>query len=212
MALFAKDLRSELRQPQYLLGVVFFQFCLLFLFFLFQDSELSPVWWANLFWVNLLIAAMSLVLKNFSSESSDHFIYYYQVTDPVTLYVAKGLYNLLLLSIASVINLIMFQLLFEPVDVDLIRFTGMIMAGVFGLSGALTLVAFISGFSQNASVLINILVIPIIIPILLLLIRSTSFSLVDDYTNYSGDLTLILGIDILILAMALGLFPYLWRR
>jgi heme exporter protein B len=210
--LYKKDLTAELRRPQFLLGVVFFQFCLLFLFFLFQDSNLNAMWWGNLFWVNLLIAAMSLVLKNFSSESTDQYAYYFQISDALTIYLSKTLYNFTLLLVVAIINFILFQLLFEPKTIDFIKFSILVLSGIVGLSLSLTLVAFIAGFGQNASVLINILVLPIIIPILLLLIRSTSSGVAGFYTSWSGDISIILGIDILMLAMGIGLFPYLWRR
>jgi len=212
MKLYQKDLSEELRRPQFILGIIFFQFCLLFLFFLFQHEALDSRWWGNLFWVNLLIAAMSLVLKNFSNESSRQFIYYYQLTDALTIYLSKVVYNLTLLVVVALINFILFQVLFEPVALDMIRFGLLVLAGVLGLSLSLTLVAFMAGFAQNASVMINILVLPIIIPIFLLLIRSTIAAVDGYYLNWQGDLTLILGIDILMFAMGIGLFPYLWRR
>ncbi len=211
-SLIRKDIKSELRRPQFVLGVIFFQFCLLFLFFLFQDGDLDSRWWANLFWVNLLIAAMSLVLKNFSQESADEYAYYYQLTDPITIYIAKASYNLMLLLFAAAINFILFQLLFEPKSVNHPRFMVLLFTGVLGMSLSLTLVAFMAGFARNASVMIYILVLPIIIPMFLLLIRSTMDAVDDIYINWLGDLTLVIGIDVLMLAAGIGLFPYLWRR
>ncbi len=212
LTLIKKDLKAELRRPQYILGIVFFQFCLLFLFFLFQENDLSPGWWGNLFWVNLLIAAMSLILKNFTAESSNQFPYFFQLTDALTIYLAKAVYNLFLLLFAALINYILFQLLFEPKSVDAIKFIALVLSGTLGLSLSLTLVAFIAGFGENSAVLINILVLPIVIPLFLLLIRSTTMAVQGLYFTWSGDMALIVGIDILMMAMGLGLFPYLWRR
>ena len=196
LTLIVKDLKAELRQPQFILGVVFFQFCLLFLFFLFQDGVLPPSWWGNLFWVNLLIAAMTLVLKNFSAEATSQFSYYFQLTDATTIYLAKAFYNFILLSFAALVNYILFWLFFETMNFDGLKISLLIISGVIGLSLSLTLIAFIAGFGQNASLLINILVLPIIIPLFLLLIRSTILG----------------GMILLMLGLGLGLFPYLWRR
>lgn len=211
-ALYQKDLRGELRQPQFVLGVVFFQFCLLFLFFLFQDGNLPNSWWANLFWVNALIAAMSLVLKNFAGESANQYAYYYQLTDPVTLYVSKVLYNFSLLAFATAVNLILFTLLFDTAIPWNWRFLLMLVVGVLAMSLSLTFVAFIAGFGRHASLLVNILVIPVIIPLFLVLIRSTAASLGGFYLNWSGDMSIAIGIAVLMAAMGLGLFPYLWKR
>lgn len=211
-ALYKKDLRGELRQPQFLLGVIFFQFCLLFLFFLFQDGKLTNSWWANLFWVNVLISAMSLVLKNFADESSSQYPYYYQLTDALTLYLAKVVYNLSLLTFATLINLLLFALLFQTAVPMTWRFFVVLGVGVLAMSLSLTFVAFIAGYGRHASLLVNILVIPIIIPLFLVLIRSTAASLGGFYLNWQGDMSIALGIAVLMAAMGLGLFPYLWKR
>lgn len=211
-SIFMKDMKAELRQPQFILGVLFFQFCLLFLFFLFQESTLPPSWWGNLFWINLLIAAMTLVLKNFNAETSGQYSYYYQLTDATTIYLSKAFYNFILLSIAAVLNFLLFYLFFDPMKFDLWKILVLVVLGVMGMSLSLTLIAFIAGFGQNASLLINILVLPIIIPLFLLLIRSTILGAQGLYFTWSGDVALIGGIILLTLGLGLGLFPYLWRR
>ena len=173
---------------------------------------MPATWWGNLFWINLLIAAMSLVLKNFTSESSNQFAYFYQLTNATTIYLSKALYNFTVLLVAALINYLLFFLLFESKSFDLPRMGLLIIGGTAGLSLALTLVAFIAGFGQNAAVLINILVLPIIIPLFLLLIRSTIAACDGFYINWRGDMALIAGINVLMLALGIGLFPYLWRR
>jgi heme exporter protein B len=57
----------------------------------------------------------------------------------------------------------------------------------------------------------SILSFPLVIPVLLLLVKLTANSIGLIEQDITNDILLLLGIDLLLLAMTLVLYPFLWR-
>ena len=94
--------------------------------------------------------------------------------------------------------------------------TGLFLMAIFlGSSGfaiTFTFVAAISAKADNNSTLLAILSFPLVIPILMTLIKlsANALALLND-TSFGNDILILLGIDLLLLGVALVLFPFLWR-
>lgn len=211
-SLLLKDIMTELRYPQFLVGVLFFQFLLVLIFYMFQEGALDMRWWSNLFWVNVLIASISLTLKNFMAESRLAYAYYYQLTDPLTIFISKAIYNWVLICLVCLMNLALFSSFFDPNPQSVGTIILITLIGSLGISAAMTMVSFIASFGQHAGMLINVLVIPILIPLMLISIAITRDVGMGVRQDWLGDLRVLLGVVMLIMAMTIALFPYLWRK
>jgi heme exporter protein B len=84
--------------------------------------------------------------------------------------------------------------------------------GAIALATTFSMISAIASKASNSGTLMAILSFPMLIPILLMLIRISLNALQqNDLMVNAQDLLYLLGLNVLIIAMALILFPYLWR-
>ena len=84
--------------------------------------------------------------------------------------------------------------------------------GSFGFSVTFTFLASLVAASNQSSTLLAVLSFPLIIPIILMLVKISAHALrlIQD-TAVSGDLAILVAIDLLLCGVALLLFPFIWR-
>jgi len=119
----------------------------------------------------------------------------------------------LLMVVMSLLSLLLFVIfLSNPVDNSL-RFIGIVVLGGGSISIVFTLMSAIAAKAQQNAALIAILGFPVILPQLLMLMRLSKAAFAEVFREgavlqLAG---LISGLDILVVAMAVILFPYLWK-
>jgi heme exporter protein B len=168
--------------------------------------------WIALYWVMLLFAATNAVAKSFMQHSTGRLLYYYSLVHPLQLLLAKLVYNFLLLTVIHLLTTAIMSLLVgNPVqDLPWFWFTGWV--GLLGITAILTLVSAIAQKASNQSTLMAVLSFPVVIPVLVLVIRLSKQALDGlDRTLGQAWLLNLLAIDLLVVAVALLLFPYLWK-
>ncbi len=210
--LLKKDVLLELRQQHTFYGVLLYIASTIFVLYLSIDEPSANVW-NGLLWVIQLFICINTVAKSFLQESKGRMLYFYSVTSPVDFIISKLLYNIILMTIMSVISLVLFFIfLNNPVNNSL-RFTGIVILGGAGISMIFTLISAIASKAQQNAALIAILGFPVILPQLLLLIRLSRSAFAEVFKEGAViQLTgLIIGLDVLVIAMAIILFPYLWK-
>ena len=94
------------------------------------------------------------------------------------------------------------------------QFTGIVILGGASISLVFTLMSAIAAKASHNAALMAILGFPVILPLLLLLMRLSKAAFNEVFRegallNLTG---LIIGLDALIIAMAVILFPYLWKE
>ena len=140
-------------------------------------------------------------------------LYFYSIASPVEFIIAKMLYNLMLMILMSLLSLLLFVIfLSNPIDNSL-RFMGIVVLGGASISIVFTLMSAIAAKAQQNAALIAILGFPVILPQLLMLMRLSKAAFAEVFKEgavlqLAG---LITGLDILVIAMAVILFPYLWK-
>lgn len=211
--LLRKDLLLELRQQHTFFGILLYIASTVFVLFLSMD-EPDAVAWNSLFWVIQLFVCVNTVAKSFLQENKNRMLYFYSVASPVAFIISKLIYNVILMIFMSAISLLLFfAFLNNPVSNSL-RFTGIVIIGGASLSIVFTLMSAIASKAQQNSALIAILGFPVILPQLLLLMRlsKTAFSEVFKTGAVLQLCGLIIGLDSLIILLAVILFPYLWKE
>ena len=211
-ALFGKDMLLEFRQKHTFYGILLYIASTIFVLYLSIDKPDANVW-NGLFWVIQLFICVNAVAKSFLQESRGRMLYFYSIASPVEFIIAKILYNLVLMILMSLLSLFMFSVfLTNPVDNGLL-FTGIVVLGGASISIVFTLMSAIAAKAQQNAALIAILGFPVILPQLLLLMRLSKAAFAEVFREGAvlKMVGLIGGLDILVIAMAVILFPYLWK-
>lgn len=212
VALFKKDVLLELRQKHTYYGILLYVASTIYVLFLSIDKPAAQVW-NGLFWVLQLFICVNVVAKSFMQESRGRMLYFYSISSPVDFIIAKILYNILLMVMMSAISLLLFSILLDnPVDNNLLFF-GIVLLGGTSISIVFTLMSAIAAKAQQNAALIAILGFPIILPQLLLLMRLSKVAFAEVFREGAvlQLVGLIGGLDILVIALAIILFPYLWK-
>jgi heme exporter protein B len=94
-----------------------------------------------------------------------------------------------------------------------IFFTGIVVLGGASISIVFTLMSAIAAKAQQNAALIAILGFPVILPQLLMMIRLSKAAFAEIFREgavlqLAG---LIVGLDVLVIALAIVLYPYLWK-
>jgi heme exporter protein B len=213
MALLRKDILLELRQQHTLYGILLYIASTIFVLYLAID-EIEANVWNGLFWVIQLFVCVNAVAKSFLQESRGKMLYYFSIVSPVEFIIAKIIYNIGLMIGMSLVSLVLYSFfLSSPVN-NVLQFTGIVVLGGASISLVFTLMSAIAAKANQNAALVAILGFPVILPLLLLLMRLSKAAFNEIFRDgalmqLSG---LIIGLDALIVAMAVILFPYLWKE
>ena len=203
----------EMRQQHTFFGILLYIASTVFVLFLTTDQP-AAVTWNALFWVIQLFVCVNAVAKSFLQESRGRMLYFYSIVSPATFIMSKLLYNTLLMTIMTLINLLLFLFLLDnPLDKTLL-FTGIALLGGISISLVFTLMSAIAAKAQQNAALIAILGFPVILPQLLLIIRLSKAAYGEVFKQGAVIQlsALIGGLDILVVLLSLILFPYLWKE
>jgi heme exporter protein B len=211
-ALIKKDFLLEIRQQYTLYGILLYVASTIFVLYMAMGEEPEEKVWNGLFWMIQLFVCINAVAKSFLAESRGRMLYFYTIAGARDFVLSKLLFNIVLMMLMSLVSLLLFQLLLgNPVHHPL-KFIGIVCLGGCSLSLVFTFLAAIAARAQQNAALMAIMGFPLIIPQVMLLMRisNTAFSDVIQAGLASLVLTLI-GLDIMIIALAVILFPFLWK-
>lgn len=211
LTLIKKDLLLEVRQQYTFYGVLLYVASTIFVVYLSMGQPEETVWNA-LFWVIQLFVCVNAVAKSFLQDSKGRMLYYYSIAGAKDYMLSKLAFNALLMLLMSLLGLFIFTLLLGNPLIHLFEFIGISFLGGFGLSLIFTFLAAIAAKAQQQAALMAIMGFPIIIPQLLLLgrIAKATFSPVIQAGLWQMVLLLV-ALDILIILLAVILFPFLWK-
>jgi len=211
ITLIKKDLLLEIRQQYTFYGVLLYVASTIFVVYLSMGQPEEDVWNA-LFWVIQLFVCVNAVAKSFLQDSKGRMLYYYSVAGARDFILSKLAFNAMLMMLMSLLSLFVFTVLLGNPLIHVIEFIGISFLGGIGLSLIFTFLAAIAAKAQQQAALMAIMGFPIIIPQLLLLgrIAKASFSPVLQAGLWQMVLLLV-GLDLLIILLAVILFPFLWK-
>ena len=212
IALLKKDILLELRQQHSFYGILLYIASTIFVLYL-SISEPEGDVWNGLFWVIQLFVCVNAVAKSFLQESKGRMLYFYTLSGAKEFIIAKLIYNTLLMVCMSLLSLGLFILLLNNPIIYPIRFIGIVCLGSISMSLVFTLLAAIAARAQQNAALMAILGFPLIIPQLLLLMRlskSAFGEIFKDGALFQLSL-LIMGLNVLVVALSVILFPFLWK-
>lgn len=217
-AVLAKDLLIEFRNKYVLGGIMLYVFSsvLLIYFSLQFNSTLNDLpsgIWSILFWMIILFSAVNAIANSFFREPEGRFYYYYWLISPQVLISAKLVYNFLFTVALSMLTFVIFSLTISSPVVDYPVFFLTIILGGTGYSFLFTTMSAIASRAGNNATLMAILGFPLVIPLLIFLTKLSASAIGGD--GFSDEVTknlmLLSAFNIVLPALALVLFPYIWR-
>jgi len=211
ITLLRKEVLIEWRQKYAIGGILLYVLSTVFIVY-FSFSNMDAKSWNTLFWIVLLFASVNAVTKSFVQENSQRELYYYSLSNPVSILLSKIIYNTLLLLLISGLSYLSFSILVTNPVKNSGQFFLALFLGSLGFSIAFTFISAIAGKAANSSTLMAVLSFPTIIPILMTLLKisANALGLMTD-TGIWRDIGNLLAIDLIMLTLTFILFPYLWR-
>ncbi len=212
VTLFKKDVLLEVRQQYSFYGILLYVSSTIFVLYLAMGRPEDEVW-NGLFWMIQLFVCVNAVAKSFLQENKGRMLYFYSIAGPRDFILSKLLFNALLMLVMSIMSLLLFVLLMgNPLNQPL-QFISLATLGGVSLSLVFTFLAAIAAKAQQQAALMAILGFPIIIPQLLLLMKIASIAFSSVIQAGLGQMVLLLiGLDAMVIVLAIILFPFLWKE
>ncbi len=208
--LFKKDLLLEVRQQYSFYGILLYVGSTIFVLYNALEKPESQVW-NGLFWVIQLFICINAVAKSFLQESKGRMLYFYSIASPGDVVLAKIIFNSLLMLVMSLLSLLLFSLFLGfPIE-KTGPFIGLVLLGGWSLSLVFTFLAAIAAKAQQNAAIMAVLGFPIIIPQLLLLMRLSQAAFAPLLSIPLTSVLLLIALDIMVILLAVILFPFLWK-
>jgi heme exporter protein B len=211
LALVKKDLLLETRQQYTLYGILLYVASTIYVVYLSMGQPEEKIW-NGLFWVIQLFVCINAVAKSFLQESRGRMLYFYSIAGAGDFVISKLLFNAVLMMVMSLLSLGIFMVLLGNPLEHALTFVFISCFGGLSLSLVFTFLAAIAAKAQQQAALMAIMGFPIIIPQLLLLMKvaTSAFSSVIQ-AGWWQMVGLLAGLDIMVIALAVILFPFLWK-
>ncbi len=217
--LFKKEVVLEWRSKYAFNGVLLYVVSTVFICYIsfnltpgFKDSKGYPVVWNVLFWIIMLFASVNAIAKSFMQESKSRLLYYYSIASPQAIILSKTIYNILLMSLLSILALLVYLVFFTNTIGDPLFYFLTVLLGSISFSTVFTMISAIASKAGNNGTLMAILSFPVIIPVILLLIRLSKNAMDGIERSFSyNNMGVLFAINVIVIATALLLFPFLWR-
>lgn len=210
--LIKKEVMLEWRHRSTLAGILVYVVGASFIVYYAFKGNISYQVWASVFWIIILFSAINALGRSFQNEANEQYHYLRSLVPASELIVAKLVYNALLIFILEMIIFLEMSIFFRIRMDDVPVFMLTLFLGGMGLSNLFTLFSTITAKTGNV-VLLSVLGFPVILPLLLLILRLTGLSdvemLADDRWINVGAVAVL---DLITFALALVLFPYLWKE
>lgn len=213
-ALIRKELLLEWKQKYALNGLLLYALSMVFVVSIGLQRHLPQQAWNVVFWIILLFVAVNAVAKSFMGESPGQLLYLYNLASARAIIVAKLLYNVLLIGAISLLTLGFFMWFSGSGEIaDPLQYVVTVFVGAAAFASNMTLVSAIASKAQNKSTLLAVLSFPIVIPQLLVSISASGKALQGQSWGASiGEIIFSASFVVIIAAVSVILFPFLWRE
>ena len=217
IAIFMKDVRSELRSRSALSSILLFAVTALVVvgFSVGIESGLSSTVQAALLWIVLFFAAFSGLSHVFLHEEESGTSLALRLTaSPSAIYTGKLMFNQALLCGIAFLVAPLYLLLLDIRPASLGAFLLVILIGCPGLGAAATVVAAIISRAKGRGALYGALGFPLLLPLLFMAVHATRLTLVSSSlgSELPHDLIGLGAFAVMVITAGALLFPYIWEE
>lgn len=200
----------EIRQQYSFYGILLYIGATIFVLFNAISEPESRVW-NGLFWVIQLFICINAVAKSFLQESRGRMLYFYSISSPVHFVLAKLLFNTVLMLLMSLLSVALFTLFLGNPFKNILPFLGLVLLGGWSLSLVFSFLAAIAARAQQNAAIMAVLGFPLIIPQLILLMQLSAAAFAPLIVISVTTILLLVALDVLVIVLAVILFPFLWK-
>ncbi|MHB9144244.1 MAG: heme exporter protein CcmB [Symbiobacteriia bacterium] len=214
-ALLIKDLRLEFHSKEMLSALLIFALLVAVTFsFAFDVApaglrEVFP----GMIWVAFFFAGMLALGRSFAAEKQNGCLQALMLGpfDRTAIYYAKVLGNLLVMLGAEVVLTPLFFIFFDMrLEGSLLMLIAIWLLATFGFIAVGTLLSALAAQARASEILLPIIVFPVITPVIMAAVKSTAGLLLGAaLADYSIWLKLLVGYDVIFIALPFILFEYL---
>ncbi len=216
LAVVSKDVRSELRTRYAMNALLMFVVTsVATILFALQDDEVSTDVFSGMFWVVIFFTAMSGLSRIFVSEEERGTTMTLQlVSSPSAVYFGKLIFNCGLTLALSLTVTILYLIVFPMFVIkSMAIFILTIILGSLGFAAAATIIAAIVAKANTKGTLYPALSFPILIPLLITVMKSTTRALDGNvFTAALGEFQILVSYLMVITAGSYLLFDYVWKE
>lgn len=213
-AVLQKDLILELRS-KYAINTVlaFVASSLLLVIFSLKAQVLPPTPRSGLVWIIILFASLSSLSRSFVLETERNTFDLLRIhADPQAVLLGKFFYNFFFTLMVNVVTMAAYIYLLGISIQDWLILTLTVFLGTIGLATISTLLAAIVSQASRKGAIFSVLSIPLLVPLDLLLVRTTKAALADGrIAGIWNDVTALIGFAGVMLTASIMLFEYIWE-
>jgi heme exporter protein B len=206
------QIRLEWLQRQSYFSLLIYVLSTGYLTYLVFGGTMGLKTWNAIFWVIFLFAAVQAAYRSFYFEAERRFLLYYGWVPVRSLILGKMAYHFLYLLLLGLFTAGFLGFLLGPELADWSAFVVIVALASAGFSGVLTFTAGLAAKAGSNPALPAILSIPLLYPQVVTLSRVSNEALTGFSWELNASLLAVLALlGLLSAALALLLFPYLWR-
>lgn len=214
LAILKKEIIQELR-TKYAINTLlaFTGASLLLILFTLRANQLDPTPKSGLLWIIILFAAMSGMMRSFLQETDKKTWPLLQLHASATdVYLGKLTYNFLFLLILHLFTFFFYMIMMSLTVVSGFYLLASILFGALGLASVTTLTSAMIAQADRKGALFSVLCIPLLVPLLLILTRTTKFALIEGPDPSAlNDLLALIGFCGVTITTGILLFDYIWE-
>jgi heme exporter protein B len=210
-----KEITQELR-TRYAINTLlaFTGSALLLVLFTLSAQLLDPTPKSALVWIIILFAAMTGMMRSFVHETEKKTWDLLQLNAAATdVYVGKLLYNFLFLLILHIFTFFFYMVMMDMTIISPGILIASVLFGAAGLASVTTLTSAMIAKADRKGAVFSVLCIPLLVPLLLILARTTRIALVDGPDGSEiNDLAALIGYCGVTITTGVLLFDYIWEE
>ena len=210
--LIKKEFLLEFRQKSTLAGILVYIIATVFISALSFKKIIHPTVWNALFWTIFMFISINVSSKSFMQETKGKALFNYLYYHPRQFILSKIMYNMLLMSVLSLLTFFFYSWFVGSMVQDLTMFLTALIFSSAAFSGVLSLMSAIASKANNNISLMAILSFPVLMPLLLVSIKLSKHAIDGLAWSVSYKYLLILiMLNFVVVALATILFNYLWK-
>lgn len=213
IAIFQKEVRQEMR-TKYAINTLlaFTGASLLVVLFTLSAQLLNPTPKSGLIWIIILFAAMTGMMRSFVHETEMKTWDLLQLhARPAEVYAGKLFYNFIFLLVLNVVTFFFYLVMMDLQIVSPVYLAVSIVFGAAGLASVTTMVSAMIARADRKGAVFSVLCIPLLVPLILILTRTTGMALIDgDDGSGMNDIAALTGYCGATITAGILLFDFIW--
>ena len=212
------DLENEFKSLVSILSLALYIGTVIYLIYFLLNSSgaatnIEVKYWNSIFWIVVLFSVINILISHFSKYSENQRNYFYTIYSPQGFIMGKILFFLIYSILMSLIAYGIFTLWIGNPVLNFGRFIISIVLGASAFSTLLTMTTSISIFTKNQSLISALLGFPLAIPLISITANlcRESFSM-SSSDNFVNNVLILTGYNLLLIALSIFLYPFIWRR